>query len=105
VRLRYFDALERRPGLPADVAALVSALDAESTTVELINTNPSHERRLIIQAGAFGEHNFTSVELENGDKQAIDGQHFAVTLPPGRSICMKLGMDRYANTPSYAQPV
>lgn len=105
VRLRYFDALERRPGLPADVAALVPALDAESTTVELINTNPSHERRLIVQAGAFGEHNFTSVEWGNGETQAVDGKHFEVTLPAGRSIRLKLGMARYANTPSYAQPV
>ncbi|MBX3001806.1 MAG: hypothetical protein KF893_24995 [Caldilineaceae bacterium] len=105
VRLRYFDALERRPGLPADVAALVPALDAESVTVELINTNPSHERRLIVQAGAFGEHDFTSVELGNGETQAVDGKHFEVALPPGRSIRMKMGIARYVNTPSYAQPV
>jgi hypothetical protein len=105
VRLRYFDALERRPGLPADVAALVPALDGESTTVELVNTNPSQERRLIVQAGAFGEHNFTSWEnLDSGAKGAVDDKHLAVTLPPGRAIRLRLGMARYANTPSYEQP-
>jgi hypothetical protein len=106
VRLRYFDALERRPGLPQDVAALVPALDAENTTVQLINTSPNHARELIVQAGAFGEHNFTSVEVSgSNEKQAVDGKHFQVTLPPGRSIQLRLGMERYANTPSYSQPV
>ena len=106
VRLRYFDALERRPGLPEDVASLVSELDAGSTTVQLINTSPSHARRLIVQAGAFAEHNFTSLEnLESGEKQTVDGTHFEVSLPPGRSLRLRLGMDRYAHTPSYTQPV
>ena len=36
VRLRYFDAQSQRPGLPENVSALVSALDADSTTVELV---------------------------------------------------------------------
>jgi hypothetical protein len=59
VRLRYFDAEARRPGLPPGVGALVHALDADSVTVTLANTSPLHERRLILQAGAFGEHAFT----------------------------------------------
>ncbi len=106
VRLRYFDADTRRPGLPEDVAALVPALDAESTTVELINTNPSHSRRLLVQAGAFSEHNFTSIEdLDSGSVHAVDGKTFAIDLPAGKTIRLKLGMDRYANTPSYTQPV
>ncbi|MBI1297762.1 hypothetical protein GC175_22730 [bacterium] len=106
VRLRYFDLDTRRPGLPDDVAALVPALDAESTTVELINTNPSHTRRVLVQAGAFGEHNFTSIEdLDNGNVTAADGKTFEIDLPAGKSIRLKLGMNRYANTPSYAQPI
>jgi hypothetical protein len=110
VRLRYFDAQARRPGLPADVAALVSYLDADSTTVELVNTSPLHTHQLVIQAGAFGEHSFTTVEgVENGEGDAgvqeVNGKHFQVTLPAGRSVTLKLNMRRYSHTPSYHQPV
>ena len=89
VRLRYFDMQSRRPGLPDDVAALVSELDDDSTTVEVINTSPAHERRLIVQAGAFGEHSFTTAEAlaDHGEDPvparavSIDAQHIEVTLP------------------------
>jgi hypothetical protein len=107
VRLRYFDAINRRPGLPPDVAALVSGLDAESTTVELVNTSPLHARRLTVQAGAFGEHEFTTaqtVDEEMGPPETLDSRHFQVTLPPGRSLRLRLGMRRYCHTPTYDQP-
>jgi hypothetical protein len=108
VRLRYFDSQAQRPGLPPDVASLVSALDASSTTLQLINLHPLHERQLIVQAGAFGEHSFTTIEQldSNGqDIQAINSKHFAVRLPPGHSIRLKVGMRRYCHQPSYEQPV
>jgi len=106
VRLRYFDAQARRPGLPPDVAALVSHLDADSTTVQLINLSPLQERRLILQAGAFGEHSFTTAqELETGQSLPVDGKDFQVILPPGRTITLQLGMQRYSHTPSYEQPI
>lgn len=104
-RLRYFDAAARRPGLPADVAALVSALDDESTTVEIVNTSPLHQRELILQAGAFGEHQFTHAQIEDADVWSVNSQHLPLTLPPGRSVKLRLGMRRYAHTPSYQQPV
>jgi hypothetical protein len=108
VRVRYFDAQARRPGLPADVAALVSSLDADSTTVELVNTSPTHARSVILQAGAFGEHGFTQVvTTANGEAAQtaeVNGKHFQVDLPAGRSVSLKLGMQRYAHTPSYSQP-
>jgi len=105
VRLRYFDALEQRPGLPTDVGALVIALDDASTTVQLVNTSPNHERQLVIQAGAFGEHQFTSVEkvseAEIHTEEAVDSSQFQVVLPPGRSITLQMGMERYVHVPSY----
>lgn len=105
-RLRYFDADARRPGLPADVGALVTALDGESTTVELVNTNPSHTRRLILQAGAFGEHQFTSVSTnaEGVETMEIVDNRLTVELPAAASVQLQLGMQRYANQPSYQQP-
>jgi hypothetical protein len=106
IRLRYFDMVERRPGLPPDVAALVSALDADSTTVQLVNLSPLHERRLVIQAGAFGEHRFTEVrQVETGQVAAVNSKHFELVLPPGCQIMLRLGMRRYCNSPGYEQPV
>jgi hypothetical protein len=107
-RLRYFDALERRPGLPADVGALVSAMDAGSVTLELANISPTHERRLVLQAGAFGEHRFTGARELGAEEPAelrVDGPHLHLTLPPGHAIGLRLGMDRYVHQPSYSQPV
>ncbi|MEX1018666.1 MAG: hypothetical protein WDZ49_03360 [Litorilinea sp.] len=118
-RLRYYDAQKHRPGLPEDVSALVSNLDGDSTTVELINTSPLHARRLVVQAGAFAEHRFTTAteldtELDTGpdaepgraaNTQPVNSTHFHVDLQPGRSIKLRLEMDRYCNTPTYSQPV
>ncbi len=109
VRLRYFDAHARRPGLPPDVAALVHALDADSAAVTLTNASPLHERHVILQAGAFGEHTFTDVtDLAaslNAAPTPVNDKHLHVVLPPGRTIDLRLGMRRYVNAPSYAQPV
>lgn len=105
-RLRYYDAQTRQPGLPPDVGALVSALTADSVDVTLVNTSPLHERRLLIQAGAFGEHSFTEVTDTGADTtNPVNATHLRVVLPPGRSVDLKLGMRRYVNNPSYAPPV
>ena len=39
-RVRYFDPIRRRPGLPEDVAALVDSLKDDSTSLVLVNLNP-----------------------------------------------------------------
>ena len=59
-RLRYFDPARRRAGLPEDVAALVDTLEAERTVVTLVNLNPSRERVVTVQGGAYGEHAISS---------------------------------------------
>ncbi|RIK47415.1 MAG: hypothetical protein DCC57_14470, partial [Chloroflexi bacterium] len=81
-------------------------------TVELVNTSPSQARELLIQAGAFGEHTITRAEIVSGAAgdtapQAVEVQnrHLQVALPAGRSVVLRLTMDRYSNTPSYTQPV
>ena len=104
VRLRYFDAAARRPGLPPDVAALVSALDADSVTVSLTNTSPLYERRVVVQAGAFGEHAFTEATdliAERPVPQPVHNHQLTVELPPGRMVTLRLGMRRYVHQPSY----
>jgi hypothetical protein len=105
-RLRYFDAVERRPGLPPDVGALVYALDADGVNVTLTNSSVLHERRAILQAGAFGEHEFTNVQVLGGGEalQALSAPRFTVVLPPGRMLDLRISMRRYAHQPSYTQP-
>lgn len=110
VPLRYFDADARRPGLPPDVGALVDERSADHITVTLCNLNPLHTRRPLLQAGAFGEHEFTeATEITGSDSaaslaQPIASQHFTILLPPGRSIRLRIGMRRYVHTPTYGQP-
>jgi hypothetical protein len=106
-RLRHFDAVARRPGLPPDVGALVENLDADGLTLRLANTSLVSERRLIMQAGAFGEHAFAEVtDLDAGQPAPVklNGTHLSVTLPPATALHLRLGMRRYAHQPSYAQP-
>ncbi len=108
IRLRYFDAIARRPGLPPDIAALVFSLDKDRTTLTLSNMSPLQERQLILQAGAFGEHQFTEViRLDPDEKStyAVNSQHVKIILSPGRSTTLQLGTKRYCHRPSYDQPV
>lgn len=107
VRLRYWDADGRRPGLPADVAALVHAVDAQGVAVRLVNTSPLDERHLLMEAGAFGEHRFTAVhDRTDGTDHTVPvtGPYVDLVLPPGRQIELRLEMRRYVNQPSYRQP-
>ncbi|MFE6736552.1 hypothetical protein [Microbacterium sp. NPDC057650] len=100
--VRYFDADLQRPGLPADVAALVQAVTPGSVTLELVNLG-SEERHVVVQAGAFGEHRFTSVDA-GGDVQEIDSPWTGLRLAPGAGTAIHLGMRRYVNEPSYQTP-
>lgn len=107
--LRYFDVDKKRPGLPEEVAALVEILEKDNTTVYLINLNPVQPRKLILQAGAFGEHQFTEIkELDNATfnklRLSVNGKYMEVILPPSTSIRLNLGMKRFVNRPSYDFP-
>lgn len=124
-RLRYFDPVNRRAGLPDGCAALVEKLEADSTTVTLINTDQLHSRTLTIQAGGYGEHQFTSGQAHHlahtsrtnntkpvnnakaGDSPApfdIDSRTLTITLEPGCGTQLVLGTRRYVNTPTLRFP-
>ena len=107
--VRYFDRDRARPGLPPEVAALVDELGPETVGIQLVNTSRGETRNLVVQAGAFGEHQFTRIECgeEGGDGrgvQPVEAKYFGVELPPSTAIRVKAGLDRFANTPSYAFP-
>ena len=54
VSVRHFDAERRRPGLPADVAALVRGINSQGIDLTLVNLHPTQSRSLISQAGRLG---------------------------------------------------
>jgi hypothetical protein len=102
-QLRYFDTVRRRAGLPEDVAALIERMDENSITLTLVNTNPLEARTAIVQAGGYGEHEFTSAALD-GKAQAVKGRTLTVRLGPGAGGRLVLQMRRYVNVPRLAMP-
>ncbi|HAA73496.1 TPA: hypothetical protein DCE37_00020, partial [Candidatus Latescibacteria bacterium] len=102
-RVRYFAPDRQRSGLPEDVAALVTSMDADSTTIELVNLNQVTARQVIVQGGAYGEHQITSAST-GGETASIDDRFFSVDLAPASGCEIKIGMKRYANSPTLAFP-
>jgi hypothetical protein len=102
-RLRYFDAEARRPGLPPDVAALVTRLTADEADVTLVNVNQVTPRTLIVQGGAYGEHTITSITAGKAETK-IGGQHVAVKLSPGAGAKLTIKFKRHTNPPTFALP-
>jgi hypothetical protein len=125
-QVRYFDVQRRRAGLPPDVAALVTTITAEGITLHLVNVSAFETRDLLIQAGAFGEHRFTSATYptRTSDYPGVQGPAgyaapplqtqtitleiedtlLRVQLPPAHEIQLTIRMQRYVNTPSYQLP-
>ena len=102
-RLRYFDPIARRAGLPADVGALVEKLTADSVTVSLVNVNQSEARTVVVQAGGYAEHQFKGLKI--GDRDVpLDGTTFTVQLAPGAGAKLQLRTARYANQPTMVFP-
>jgi len=103
-RLRHFDALARRPGLPPDVAALVHHIDAAGVSLTFVNTSVHAERRVLTQAGAFGEHQIEHVALHDDPPQPVAGRGVMTVLPPGAQATLHLTLRRFAHHPTYRQP-
>ncbi|SVC14625.1 uncharacterized protein METZ01_LOCUS267479 [marine metagenome] len=90
--------------MPQDVAALVSSVSADGAHVELVNLDSLGSREVIIQAGSFGEHEFTRIVGGGGQRADVDASSFTLHLEPGSAVSLHLGMRRYARAPSYALP-
>jgi hypothetical protein len=103
--LRYFDPLRRRAGLPEQVGALVERITEQDVTVQLVNLDPVTERTVIVQGGAYAEHQITTVQVEGGaGSTAVDHPHFAVRLAPGAGVRLVIARQRYANQPTLSRP-
>ncbi|MBM3784089.1 MAG: hypothetical protein FJW30_06990 [Acidobacteria bacterium] len=94
-RLRFFDPAGSRAGLPESVAALVEKLTADSVTFTLVNLSQARTRRVTVQAGAYGEHEFV---------EPFSGPTIDVEIAPGAGQSLTLQMKRYANQPKAAFP-
>jgi hypothetical protein len=102
-RLRYFDPVRRRAGVPEDVAALISGLDDRRTVVTLVNLSQTEPRTVIVQAGGYAEHQFDSVAW-NGRTQRLSARDVTVRLAPGAGASLTMAMRRYVNTPTVRFP-
>jgi hypothetical protein len=123
-RVRYFDAVRERPGLPEGVAALVSTVEDTRTVLTLVNLDALEERAVVVQAGAFAEHEFGAVTFSEDSSDypgslwaysapapqlqtrsvTVNAAHLRVTLPPGTQITLDLETRRYVNPPTYRTP-
>lgn len=102
-RVRYFDPVRRRAGVPPHLGALVEKLGADSMTLALVNTNPVEPVTVIVQAGAYGEHQFESAAWD-GRSVAVGQPFVPVRLEPGCGALIEFRMSRYANQPTLAHP-
>ncbi|MBL8238077.1 MAG: hypothetical protein JNM66_11690 [Bryobacterales bacterium] len=102
-RVRYFDPVKRRSGLPEDVAALVEGFTADTVTVSLVNVNNVEAREVAVQAGAYGEHQFTSA-MAGGKSVIVNAPVFYVKLAPGAGDRVVFSVKRYTNEPTLQQP-
>ena len=104
-RLRHFDAQRRRPGLPPDVAALVSRMTEDRAELTLVNLSASERRQVLIQAGGMGEHDFTEIGIDGSAPHTPpNGKTLEVGLPAGTQIRLELGMKRFVRAPTLALP-
>ena len=102
-RVRYFDPVARRAGVPRGVDALVEALDDTSVTLSLVNTDQLNPRTVLIQAGGYAEHQFTGLKHGTLDSP-LDADTLSVRLAPGAGGRLRLAMERYTNRPSMRFP-
>src|SRR5205807_2561730 len=102
-RLRYFDPERRRAGVPPDVAALVSEMTDTQTVVTLVNLSKTHPRTVIIQGGAYGEHQIESVTA-GGKTTKVQAPLLTVRVDPGCGQRLVLQMKRYTHRPTALHP-
>ena len=102
-RLRYFDPVRRRAGVPEDLGALVSELKDDRTVVTLVNVSTTTSRTVVVQGGGYGEHQILSAAV-NGRTTPINARDFTVQLAPGTGATLTLTMKRYANPPTAKFP-
>lgn len=103
-RLRYFDPDRGRPGLPPDVGALVDRIRDEEVHVTLVNLSTTTPRTVVVQGGAYAEHQITEIAVTNGPSRKINGRAFVVKLQPGAGAKIRVQMKRFVRRPTLSYP-
>lgn len=101
--LRYFDPVRRRAGIPPDVGALIDEMTTDHVAVTLVNINQTQSRELVVQTGAYAEHQCLTVEID-GRQIPVDKSSFTVLLEPGAGTRLVVHTRRYVNQPTLAFP-
>jgi hypothetical protein len=101
--VRYFDPARQRAGLPDDVAALVEKISAEAVTLTLINLNQIEPRTVIVQGGAYAEHEITRATTTEQVAE-IANSACSIQLAPGCGTQFQFSLKRFANQPSLTFP-
>ena len=78
-------------------------MDGDVTHLSLVNLNPSQSRAVIIQTGAYGEHQCEWVKVD-GNEYTVNQRYFTVHLGPGAGTELVIKAKRYANQPTLAFP-
>lgn len=102
-RVRYFDPAGGRAGLPPDVASLITGMEEDLTKLTLVNLDPLQPRDVVIQTGAYGEHECLWV-MAGDKKHPVNRRSFTVRLDPGAGAELTIAADRYANQPTLSFP-
>lgn len=82
----YEDADRHRPGLPPDVAALVTRLDGDRIELELVNLSSVHPRRVIVRPSRFGEREIVAVSSRGERGGTYPGLATAYASTPGTTF-------------------
>ena len=85
------------------VAALVDGWGPDSLTLTLVNVSPSVARSVIVQGGAYAEHQIASVS-DGKATMEVNAPNFPVRLAPGAGARLTIRMKRFANDPTLSFP-
>jgi len=69
----------------------------------LVNLNASQTRTVIVQGGAYGEHQLLTVTT-GGTTTPVNAPLLTVRLSPGSGATLVLDMKRYVNVPTVLHP-
>ena len=86
----------------------MNEITADTVSITLVNTDPLRSSAVLMQAGSFGEHEFTrgTMKSNGGEKQqfTVNQKHLRVNLGSGAKADLRLYVKRYAHHPSYDFP-
>ena len=68
--------------LPSPGHALVTRIADDAVDLTLVNTSQTTPREIVVQGGAYGEHQITTV-TSGGETRDVEAPTFSVRLEPG----------------------